>query len=322
MKWSKLFGGGRKSADQGSTCTEDFLLVTWDSCRYDAYLKARTPNLDQYTPAHRAWAMATYTLPAHVALFHGFLPHAFEAEPFYNRYYQQLWRISHRKTTTEPLVTFPPGTKNLADGFSKMGYYTVGTAAMSMFRHAPMLRRGFEDFTVTKEQEARKQNQIVLDALRKNAANRPYFAFINYGETHSPFRHEDMPDFDPEAEEHFSYSRLHNQMGVTREDWTFNQSAFDKQVSCAEFLDARMGELLGFIKERGRPTTVVVCADHGECFGENGLYGHAFYHEKIMEVPLLIFRVNAPPHPRPKVDVASETETAAQVPSSAMPGKG
>ena len=44
---------------------------------------------------------------------------------------------------------------------------------------------------------------------------------------------------------------------------------------------------------RARPTTVVVTADHGECLGEAGLYGHAFHHEKVMEVPLLIFRLNA-----------------------------
>jgi membrane-anchored protein YejM (alkaline phosphatase superfamily) len=304
MKWPNLFGR-RHSNGQAPTCTEDFLLVTWDSCRFDAYQKARTPILDQFGPAHRAWAMATYTLPAHVALFHGFLPHAFEATPFYNRYYQQLWRISHRKTNTQPLVSFPPGTKNLADGFANMGYYTVGTAAMSMFRHAPMLRRGFDDFTVTKEQEARQQNQIIIKAVRSNAASKPFFAFINYGETHSPFHHEDMPGFDPQAEEHFSYSRLHNQQGVTTDNWTFNQTAFDKQVSCAEFLDARMGDLLAFLKERGKPATVVMCADHGECFGENGLYGHAFYHEKVMEVPLLIFRVNAPPHPMPIIDNAA-----------------
>jgi arylsulfatase A-like enzyme len=70
-------------------------------------------------------------------------------------------------------------------------------------------------------------------------------------------------------------------------------------VSCAEFLDARTGELLDLFRARGRPTTVVVCSDHGECLGEEGLYGHAFYHEKVMEVPLLIFRLNARPHPAP-----------------------
>jgi arylsulfatase A-like enzyme len=52
-------------------------------------------------------------------------------------------------------------------------------------------------------------------------------------------------------------------------------------------------DLLACFAARARPTTVVVTADHGECLGEEGLYGHAFHHEKVMEVPLLIFRLNA-----------------------------
>ena len=53
------------------------------------------------------------------------------------------------------------------------------------------------------------------------------------------------------------------------------------------------GPTCGPASRRARPTTVVVTADHGECLGEEGLYGHAFHHEKVMEVPLLIFRLNA-----------------------------
>jgi glucan phosphoethanolaminetransferase (alkaline phosphatase superfamily) len=39
----------------------------------------------------------------------------------------------------------------------------------------------------------------------------------------------------------------------------------------------------------------MVTADHGECFGEDGLWGHAIYHPKIMHVPLLIFTVGGCP---------------------------
>src|SRR5262249_5798703 len=95
---------------------EDFLLITWDSCRYDAYERARTPVLDQYADVRRGWAMATYTLPAHVAMFQGFLPHVASPEPLYNRFRQQLWRISHRNLHTQPIVTFPKETSSVAAG--------------------------------------------------------------------------------------------------------------------------------------------------------------------------------------------------------------
>jgi hypothetical protein len=113
--------------------TEDFLLVTWDTCRHDTFERARTPVLDRHAAARRAWAMATYTLPAHQAMFNGFLPHVFEPLPFYNRYVQQLWRISHRNVAAKPLVTFPEGTVNIVNGFRRRGYATLGVAASSGF---------------------------------------------------------------------------------------------------------------------------------------------------------------------------------------------
>ena len=123
--------------------------MTWDSCRYDAYLEARTPALDQFGEPRRAWAMATYTLPAHEAMFYGFLPHVFAPEPLYNRYSQQVWRISHRNVDAKPLVTFPLGQGNIVNGFRRRGYATLGTAAMDWFRDAPELRQGFENFEVS-----------------------------------------------------------------------------------------------------------------------------------------------------------------------------
>lgn len=74
----------------------------------------------------------------------------------------------------------------------------------------------------------------------------------------------------------------------------------DRQRQCAEYLDRRMADLLACFVARGRPTTVVVTADHGDFLGEQGLFGHALHHEKVMGVPLLIFRLKAPPHEPPR----------------------
>ena len=30
-------------------------------------------------------------------------------------------------------------------------------------------------------------------------------------------------------------------------------------------------------------------ADHGECFGEQGFYGHGFYHPTLFEASIVIF---------------------------------
>ncbi len=298
-RWKRRLGLESQRQLQMLDEQEDFLLITWDSCRYDAFVKAKKPNLSKFGPCQRAWTQATYTLPSHVAMFQGFLPHVAEPLPLYNRFCQQLWRISHRNLDVKPLVTFPKETKSVADGLRRRGYLTVGSAALDWFRDAPVLQEGFSHFDVPGT-GARRQNRDLIRLIETHGRTKPCFAFVNYGETHSPFRHEDMPAAEGAVDERFKRRRLYNQAGVVREEWKFDEEGFGRQVECAEFLDARTGELLDLFQRRGRPTTVVLCGDHGECFGENGLWGHALYHEKVMEVPMLIFRLNAPPHPVPE----------------------
>lgn len=173
---------------------------------------------------------------------------------------------------------------------------------MDWFRDADVLRDGFKRFLVTGA-AARQQNEWLMNLIDKNARRRNFFAFVNYGETHSPFQYEGMAANSANVKEMFSRSRLWNQRGRLDDSWTFHEEAYNLQVKCAEFLDARTGELIDFLLARSRPATIVVCGDHGECFGEGGLYGHAFYHEKIMEVPILICRINGPPHPAPEPSV-------------------
>jgi membrane-anchored protein YejM (alkaline phosphatase superfamily) len=287
--WWRRRAAGDSAAVPAERC--DFLVVTWDSCRFDSYQDAATPVLDRFGPARRAWAMGTFTLPAHSALFYGFLPHAFVPEPLYNRYRQQLFRISHRHLDVAPRVSFPIGQGNIVSGLRRRGYFTVGVAAMDWFRDAPELREGFREFHVTGT-GARRQNDLVARALSRQRRDRPCFAFVNYGETHSPFRHEGMAAPPGDVDRRYSLPRLWNQTGLRTEQWTFDEEAYRRQVDCAAYLDARTGELVELFRRRGRRTVVVVCADHGECFGEDGLYGHAFYHERVMEVPLLVFELD------------------------------
>ena len=114
-----------------------------------------------------------------------------------------------------------------------------------------------------------------------------------------------MEAADAEVDRRFGLRRLFNQQGLLTDQWEFDQQAYRRQVAAASYLDARTAELIALFRRRGRPTTVIVCSDHGECFGENGLYGHAFYHQCVMEVPMLIFRLNAPAHAAPQPSLQS-----------------
>lgn len=274
---SDLNGGAVKQC--GNTISPNILFVTLDSCRWDSYERAAMPVLNSICPARRAYAQATFTYAAHMAMFQGILPHVPERLPFYNRYERQLIRIANRATAVPSVVSFDSGTVNIVTGFRQRGYYTLGLGAMEWFRH-PHLAEPFEEFHMTGI-HASKQVDILLDRVKPD---QPFFALLNFGETHDPYK--------------FSADdRIPHSMTAHTREHDFLQGQFDEegwssQIRCCEYLDTQLAALLTCLREFERPTITVVCGDHGECFGEDGLFGHGFYHPKVMEVPLAIFELN------------------------------
>jgi arylsulfatase A-like enzyme len=60
-----------------------------------------------------------------------------------------------------------------------------------------------------------------------------------------------------------------------------------------------VGRLIDFVRESafGDRTAIVVTADHGEAFGEHGLFRHGFeLWEELVHVPLIVYVPGAPPH--------------------------
>jgi arylsulfatase A-like enzyme len=137
--------------------------------------------------------------------------------------------------------------------------------------------------------DACQQVDWTKDQLRAHP-EQPFFAFINFGETHFPYSLDGQTGLEDEAEAR----SLRRRATIDKEqEPVFDEAMWRLQVAATEFLDQRMGELLAFFAETRRSVTVVMCADHGECFGEEGFYGHGFYHPKVFEVPMAIFDFEA-----------------------------
>ena len=68
--------------------------------------------------------------------------------------------------------------------------------------------------------------------------------------------------------------------------------AWEHQKRSAEFLDSRLPALFDGLPGN---TIVVLCADHGEAFGEDGYWGHGVNHPTVLTVPLAIFRLDRKP---------------------------
>jgi hypothetical protein len=271
---------------QVSVDASSVLLITLDSCRYDTFETAKAPSLRSVGPLHRAWAPGTFTFSSHAAMFMGFTPgNPAELQPYLNPKYGRIFRLDDSGAHVGPHPPFAslPG-RDIVDGFRELGYLTVGTGAVRWFdpdtRTSRLLVESFERFFYPGNTHSlRRQVDFALDAVR--SAGRPLFLFMNVGETHVPYWHAGAPW--PKTPNPCVPFGKQNDAAECRR----------RQLACLEFVDEQLaGVLDAFID-----ANVVVCSDHGDAWGEDGLWEHGIHHRSVLEVPL-VYRLNGRIEPR------------------------
>ena len=168
-------------------------------------------------------------------------------------------------------------------GLRSEGYHVVGAGAMNWFRQES-LTWGFEDFLFTGT-DADAQIDFLLERLDRS---RRFFGFINFGETHAPFDYAGKPAPCPVDVR----ARIMTWPPVEQGPVGRDNEAYLHQMEAAEFLDRRLPRLFSALPG---DTIVILCADHGECFGEDGYWGHGVNHPRVLEVPLAFFRLDGEP---------------------------
>jgi hypothetical protein len=264
-----------------------YLLITYDSCRLDVLREAHTPVLDSYAEIVAAQTPANFTYAAHQAFFVGMLPNALEPLPYYNRFVNQLFAlgaVGEIQVVDKACAHRVSSDVNLVAGLAAAGYQTVGAGAMNWFKQKA-LSQWFAKFAYTGT-DAEAQ----IDFLRREIDPiRPFFGFVNFGETHDPFDFAGKPDRCPiEVQSRLiEWPPVQNGVPVGRDS-----AAWQHQRRSAEFLDAQLPRLFA-----GLPgdTIVILCGDHGEAFGEDGYWGHGVNHPTVLTVPLAIFRLDRLP---------------------------
>jgi len=151
---------------------------------------------------------------------------------------------------------------------------------------------------------------------------RPLFLFLHYWDPHSPYG--PWPPYDtlhyapgsgdvdlravydiaPEY-----YATFLGDMRLRHpDDYAYVVAQYDGEISQ---VDAQVRRVVGLLKERGvwDNTIVALFADHGEAFGEGGLYfDHHGLYDAVTRVPLMI---HTPDHRSGRVDALMSTEDLA-----------
>ena len=254
---------------------ESVLFVTLDSCRYDTFVKSTTPNLDAIGELHRAFAPGNFTYASHMAMFMGFTP----GDPrvkrsFINPKYGKIFRMASGGIKGEGSEHFLLEGENVIDGFKRKGYRALGSGAVGWFNPTTPTSanpiKNFDDFYYPGNTfSLSKQLHWLYERLE--VTDSPIFAFLNIGETHVPYYFEGAGwSVDENPCIPFSESNDKKKCEI-------------RQRQALEYIDKKLEPLLARFSE----STVIVCADHGDCWGEDGLWEHGIYHQKVMEVPLI-----------------------------------
>jgi arylsulfatase A-like enzyme len=173
-------------------------------------------------------------------------------------------------------------------------------------------------------------NRDVLGWLAGRTAGQPFFVFINYYDAHTPYQFQGDPDprFGMAAlplSEHAEIEKRFWDLAegkpvpadftperIINEGYNLLQDSYE---SCISYLDRQVGILVDEIERRGlmENTLVIVTSDHGELFGEHGLYSHgnSLYRREV-HVPLLVI----PPSRQSTAKIVKEPVSLREIPAT------
>ena len=260
----------------------NILLVTLDTCRYDTTQLAYLPNFEKLIEKSKkkdgwvkCYSHGTFTLPSHKAMFLAgkFPSDKYNPYPFGRR--KGMFKFMKKNDlvvaeNNEPhflfenehgLLISPDFYRSVPDFFYKKGYNVFGVGSVAWFNLSRpnvaniwlnMFHNNFiynRDTANTNPKSFENQIKLVKEEVTKKG-DMNHFLFVNVGSMHSPYC-----DFGDDHE---------------------------AQIEALEYVDSHILELIDSIP---KPLIVKMYGDHGECFGEDDMYGHSFYHPKVMEVP-------------------------------------
>ena len=266
-----------------------FVYIIMDSCRFDSYQAASTPNMDRLGQAEQRYSYASWTSPSHYALLMGMVPHTSPRGVFASEVYKQEFAkwVDRLGIPDLSFKTFVPQL-SLPKVLKDHGYKTIGRVSLPVLNQFTTISKFFDDYLLMSN-----HNDFATMVREIEFPDQtPRFYFLNLGETHYPYmlEGENLPHI---SGVHGVFKKM-DEFLLAEKDQKEEASFFEpeemqrlhkQQIKCVEYVDGLLGELFSKCPSN---THIIVTADHGELFGEDGYFGHGpVMHEKCFEVPFL-----------------------------------
>ena len=271
--------------------TEDVLFITLDSCRFDtfknSYISSKLPNLLKIAPLHQAISPSYFTFGSHAAFWMGFTPGVVgTSDPWLNPKAGKLFRMAFAGSKGNDQHGFKLEGENIIEGFRRNGYRTIGTGAVDWFNPetetGSVLSKPFDNFYFPGNTWSLSSQLNWIDSeLKTIKKDQPVFVFLNIGETHVPYWHEGA-----------NWAKWPSPCVPFGDE---NSSAFEcrrRQTACLEWVDSSLAVLI----DKFLSKTILLCGDHGDCWGEDGFWEHGISHYCTLNVPLQLRVRGVPIH--------------------------
>jgi arylsulfatase A-like enzyme len=278
------------------------LLIVLDTVRagslgFLGYSRDTTPVLDKWSAGaivfESAIATAPWTLPSHASMFTGRWAHELGAgwdNPLDGTFPTLAEVLRARGYLTGGFVanySFTTRATGLARGFDRYEDFSpspaeaaLSTSLGSAILARSSIRNALQYHELVNRKDASAVNADFLDWL-DGSDGRPFFGFLNYFDAHEPYQ----PPADArrfsrgprihrgDFIHHRNYAGHVNWWGLSEEQVAQEQGLYEAAIAS---IDHELGQLLDALDQRGilRQTVVIVTSDHGEHFGEHGLFNH------------------------------------------------
>ena len=301
-----------------STSHPNVLLITLDTVRAAnlslyGYARHTTPQIERYARQGvvfaEAQSTAPWTLPSHASMFTGRWPHELPADhdtPLDGAFPTLAEYLRDRGYATAGFVgnlKYVGAGSGLNRGFGRYEDYSASIGEIAST--STLVRTIADNFRLRRLLENDEHlNRITADELNARALGwmgaqkgAPFFAFLNYFDAQEPYLPPAPFDrqFGP-GRAHGRHSPLHHWLwnpavGHRPFDDAERQEEIDAYDGGLAHLDAVIGRLLDRLDEQGilANTLVVITSDHGEEFGEHGVYEHGYsLYRTSVHVPLIV----------------------------------
>jgi arylsulfatase A-like enzyme len=318
----------------------NILVILVDALRADhlsnyGYERPTSPNIDriahQGTLFENAFSTSSWTKPSHASLLTGRYTYEHETEGWgslddrYPTISEVLQARGYRTGAFSANVWvfsrrygFGRGFVHFEDHYRTINSDVVNTLYGRIIEYYVFHRVLGIDHKIDRR-SAQDINQALLRWIERDP-DRPFFAFINYYDVHDPYM--------PPQPYRSMFSELEKPGGLINTDWDMDHiympltpeqlqgeiDAYDGAIAC---VDEHIGQLFSELHRRGMTenTLIVITSDHGDMFGEHGLFEHtnSLYRE-VIHVPLIFWW----PGHLPTATRISQPVTNAALPATLM----